>query len=226
MTKSETAATQARATTPTPLLSFIDFGREICSSLTAAVHREWLVTNGIGGFPSGTIAGLATRRYHGLLVAALEPPLGRTLLVANVEETAQYDGAEYQLSSTRWADGTVSPQGYVNLERFRLEGRFPVWTFACADARLEKRIFMESGANTTFIEYSLPSATRPLHLDLKAFVNYRDYHGATHAGDWQMHVDQVEHGLRVVAFEGARPFYILSAIATTQPAHVWYRNFD
>jgi len=204
----------------------VSFGREICNDLQAAEGREWLLTNGIGGFASGTVGGLATRRYHGLLVAALNPPLGRTLLVAKLEETAQYDGAEYPLSSNRWADGTVSPQGYINLESFRLEGSCPVWTFACADARLEKRICMQIGANTTFVQYSLISATRPLHLDLKALVNYRDYHAATHAGDWHMQVDRVEHGLRVVAFEGARPLYILSATASPEPAHVWYRNFD
>lgn len=208
----------------TPLM--VDFGREICCAPAGAVDREWLVTNGIGGFASGTVSGLATRRYHGLLVAALDPPLGRTLLVTKLEETAHYDGTEFPLSSNRWADGTVSPQGYVNLERFRLEGSCPVWTFACADARLAKRIFMQPGANTTFVQYSLVSATRPLHLDLKAFANYRDYHGATHAGDWQMQVDSVEHGLRVVAFGGAKPFFILSATATSEPAHVWYCNFD
>src|SRR5215831_1758834 len=204
----------------------VDFGREICCSEGAALDREWLVTNGIGGFASGTVSGLATRRYHGLLVAALDPPLGRTLLVAKLEETVHYDGAEFSLSSNRWADKTVSPQGYVNLERFRLEGTCPVWTFACADARLEKRIFMRWGANTTLVQYSLVSAARPLYLELKAFANYRDYHGATHAGDWQMQVESVEHGLRVLAFDGARSFFILSATATLEPAHVWYRDFD
>jgi predicted glycogen debranching enzyme len=204
----------------------VDFGREICCSLDAAVEREWLVTNGIGGFASGTVAGLATRRYHGLLVAALAPPLGRTLLVAGLDETAQYDESEYELSTSRWVDGTVNPRGYVNLERFRLEGSCPIWTFACADARLEKRIFMHGGANTTFVEYSVLSSRGPLRLDLKAFVNYRDYHAATHAGDWQMQVDRVEQGLRVVAFAGAKPFYILSSAAAVELTHVWYQNFD
>jgi len=226
MTKSGSADARVSAPTLAPPVSLIDFGREICCSPAAAVDREWLVTNGIGGFASGTVAGLSTRRYHGLLVAALNPPLGRTLLVAKLEETAQYDGAEYPLSSNRWVDGTLSPQGYIHIERFRLEGSCPVWTFACADARIEKRIYMQIGANTTFVQYSLISATRPLQLELKALVNYRDYHAATHAGDWHMQVDQVEHGLRVVAFEGATPLFILSATARTEPAHVWYRNFD
>jgi len=224
--RSERSAKQAPAVTAAIIPSFIEFGRETCCSLEAARDREWLVTNGIGGFASGTVAGVATRRYHGLLVAALKPPLGRTLLVAKLEETAQYDGGEYALFADRWVDGTVDPCGYNHLERFRLEGTTPVWTFACADARLEKRVWMQAGANTTFVQYSLLSASRSLHLDLKALVNYRDYHAATHAGDWRMNVEQVKHGLRIVAFEGATPFYLLSDSASEEPAHVWYRNFD
>src|SRR5215472_14650577 len=95
----------------------VDFAREICCSLSQASEREWLVTNGIGGFASGTIAGVLTRRYHGLLIAALKPPLGRTLLVTKLEETARYDGEDYPLSTDRWADGTLSPEGYRHIER-------------------------------------------------------------------------------------------------------------
>jgi predicted glycogen debranching enzyme len=221
--KSSRFAIPARAAI---LPSFIDFGRETCCLLDAASDREWLVANGIGGFASGTVAGVITRRYHGLLVAALKPTLGRTLLVAKLEEAAQYDGTEYLLSANRWVDGTVSPQGYRYLEGFRLEGTTPVWTSACADARLEKRIWMQAGANTTFVQYSLISASRPLRLDLKALINYRDYHATTRGGDWRMNVEQAEHGLRIVAFESATPFYLLSASASHEPAHVWYRNFD
>jgi hypothetical protein len=71
----------------------LDVGRETCGRLDTAEAREWLCANGIGGFASGTLAGLLTRRYHGLLVAALKPPVGRTLLVAKLDETAEYGGA-------------------------------------------------------------------------------------------------------------------------------------
>jgi predicted glycogen debranching enzyme len=224
--KSERSAIPAQGASAATIPSFIDFGRETCCSLDAASDREWLVTNGIGGFASGTVAGVITRRYHGLLVAALKPPLGRTLLVAKLEETVQYNGTEYLLSADRWVDGTVSPQGYKYLEGFCLEGTTPVWTFACADARLEKKIWMQAGANTTFVQYSLISASRPLRLELKALVNYRDYHSTTHASDWLMNVEQVEHGLRIVAFESATPFYLLSASANYERSNVWYRNYD
>ncbi len=213
--------------------SIVDFGREICGSLEDAEQREWLVTNGIGGFASGTIAGLATRRYHGLLVAALKPPLGRTLLVAKLDETVHYDGQSYPLATNRWwnpSGGTViDPHGYQQIERFRLDGTTPVWTFACADALLEKRIWMQQGSNTIYVRYELirgGAASGRLKIELKALVNYRDFHANTHAGDWRMSVSAVEHGLRIAAFDSAVPFYLLSASTVAEPAHIWYRNFD
>ena len=216
----------AKNNSETPLVSAVDFGRGICCDLPAAEQREWLVTNGIGGFASGTVAGLPTRRYHGLLVAALKPPLGRTLLVAKLEESAEYNGLNYPLGANRWTGYTIDPQGFRGIERFRLEGTTPVWTFALADAQLEKRIWMQPDANTTYVEYRLVRASHPMRLELKGLVNYRDYHASTHAGDWRMNVDLVEHGLRIVAFDGATPFYLLSASASAEPAHDWYRNFD
>ena len=143
---------------------FIEFGREICGELSTAETREWLVTNGIGGFASGTVAGLLTRRYHGLLIAALKPPLGRTLLVTKLDETVQYDGRRLPLNTNRWGDGTVDPHGYRHIESFHLEGTIPVWRLACGDALLEKRIWMQLGVNTTYVHYNLYRATRPLKI--------------------------------------------------------------
>src|SRR3989449_8308937 len=91
----------------------ITFGREICGSLEIAEQREWLVTNGIGGYASGTVSGNLTRRYHGLLIAALHPPVGRTQLVAKLDEAATYDSANYPLATNRWASGAVDPKGYL-----------------------------------------------------------------------------------------------------------------
>lgn len=206
--------------------AWVDFGREICGDLSAAERCEWLVTNGLGGFGCGTVAGLLTRRYHGLLVAAQKPPLGRLLLVAKLDETAEYDGQAYPLFTNRWAEGVIDPHGYRHLERFRLEGTTPVWTFACADALLEKRVWMQQGANTTYVRYDLVRGSLPLKLSLKVLVNYRDYHGATRAGDWWVKIETIEHGLRVLAYEGATPFYVLSGTCAAKPAHDWYRNFE
>jgi predicted glycogen debranching enzyme len=202
----------------------VQFGREICGDLSAAESREWLVTNGIGGYASGTIAGTLTRRYHGLLVAALQPPLGRTQLVTLFDEVVHYAGADFSLTTHRWASGAIEPQGFLNLESFHLEGTTPVWTFALADALLEKHVWMRHGENTTYIQYTLVRGSAPIEIELKALVNYRDFHSLTHAGNWRMNIQPVEHGLKVLAFEGATPFYLLSAEAACEPRQDWYRD--
>ncbi|BAZ17906.1 putative glycogen debranching enzyme [Calothrix sp. NIES-4071] len=204
----------------------IDFGREICGNLEAAETREWLVTNGIGGYASGTVAGLLTRRYHGLLVAALKPPLGRTLLFTKLDETAIYDDHTYPLHANRWVSGIVSPQGFRHIERFTLEGTIPTWQYAIADALLEKRIWMQQGENTTYIQYHLRRATQPLKLTFKAMVNYRDYHSSTSGNNWQMAVEEITGGIRVIAYPSAAPLYLLTDRGNASPAHNWYYGFD
>jgi predicted glycogen debranching enzyme len=203
----------------------VAFGREVCGSLEIAEEREWLVTNGIGGYASGTVSGDLTRRYHGLLVAALRPPVARMQLVAKLEETVSYDGREFALSTNRWASGAVEPKGYLNIESFCLEGTIPMWRFALSDALLEKRIWMQQGKNTTYVQYVQRGGSGPVHLALKALVNYRDFHSATRAGDWLMRVEPVAEGTRITAFDGATPFCLLSANARFAPRHEWYRDF-
>ena len=203
----------------------LHFGRDICGQLETAERREWLVTNGIGGYAAGTVAGVLTRRYHGLLIASLQPPLGRTLLLTKLDETVLYTGATCALSVNRWASKVVEPHGYQHLERFRLEGTTPVWTFACGDALLEKRVWMQPGANTTYIRYIVRRATAPLTLSVKALVNYRDHHSVTNADGWHMQVSPVTHGLYLRAFGGAEPFYLLTDAAQVIPQHEWYRNY-
>jgi predicted glycogen debranching enzyme len=210
--------------TVAPQSAKIKFGREVCGNLDAAEAREWIVTNGIGGFASGTIAGCETRRYHGLLLAALRPPVARTQLVTGLDEIVRYGGAEYSLATHQWAGGVVDPKGFLNIESFRLDGMMPVWTYALADALLEKRVWMRHGENTTYVEYTMVRGSSGVELDLKALVNYRDFHGSTHAGNWRMKIDPVENGVQVMAFDGATPFYLKCAGAVYQPRHEWYRN--
>ena len=140
----------------------LKFGREVCSDRKIAQSREWLVTNGIGGYASGTISGILTRRYHGLLVAALNPPVARTLLLSKLDETISYQDQTYELSANLWADGTILPQGFINIESFQLVGTTPVWQFAFADGLLEKSIWMEQGENTTYIRYIYKRGSQPL----------------------------------------------------------------
>lgn len=203
----------------------IGFGREICGDLDLAASREWLVTNGIGGFASGTVAGVLTRRYHGLLVAALNPPLARTLLLTKLEEVVHYDRQVYTLGNDRWSDGHIDPQGYRYLEHFALNDAIPTWRYACGDALLEKRVWMQYGANTTYIQYELVRSSQPLALMLKSFVNYRDYHGITRSLHWQMETSRVDRGVSILAYEQAVPFFLLSDRADVITLHEWYYNF-
>ena len=207
------------------------FGREICGHLETARAREWLVTNGIGGFASGTIAGLLTRRYHGLLFAALQPPVGRTLLLAKLDETIEYDGIYpesgrfHPLYVNHWSDDTIEPNGYYNINQFHLEGTTAVWTYAIANALLEKRIWMEPGANTTYIHYTLTRATGPLRLEAKALANMRDYHSTTLVDELEPVITPIKNGLHMQMDAQASPFYLLSQDAILEPHHEWFEDF-
>lgn len=203
----------------------IAFGRAVCGDLAQAERREWLVTNALGGFASGTIAGTLTRRYHGLLVAALQPPLERTLLVAKLDETAGYRGETYDLATNRWRDDYIAPRGFERIERFFLDATTPVWTYAIADALLEKRIWMAQGENASFVRYSVLRAAEPVDLTLRALVNYRGFHGNTHAGEWHVDVTACDGGLRIAAYDGAAPFSIAADHGKTSIENVWYRDF-
>jgi len=200
-------------------------GRKICNDFEASSQREWLVTNGIGGYASGTIAGVLTRSYHGLLIAALKPPLERTLTVSKFDETILHGSHSFPLFSNHWLNGTVEPLGFQDIEHFRLEGTTPVWAYAVADAQIEKRIWMQPGVNTTYVRYDFLQGSQPIELTIKTMVNYRDHHANTRAGDWLMQVEQVENGLRMKAFDKAAPFYILSAAAEAIPKREWYEDY-
>ena len=203
----------------------IEFGRETCGNLASSENREWLVTNGIGSFASGTIAGLLTRSYHGLLIAALQPPSGRVFLVTKLNETVTYEQAQYQLNADRWTGGVINPIGYMYIERFALEGSVPTWTYAFSDALLEKRIWMKQGVNTTFVQYKMVRGSSPLQLTAVPLVNYRRMHNTTHAEGWEMQIDTLSNGLKVTAYTGAVPFHILCDQATVTPNHDWHRRY-
>src|SRR5579883_571700 len=112
-------------------------------NLEYALEREWLETNGIGGFASSTLAGLNTRRYHGLLVAATRPPVGRMVLLSKLEETLVIGGQRYELGCNRYP-GVVHPHGYAYLVDFGREP-CPTFLYRVDGCELEKCIFMVQG---------------------------------------------------------------------------------
>ncbi len=113
--------------------------------------REWLVANGIGGYASSTIIAANSRKYHGLLVSATDPPLGRRVLLAGIDETISLDCESFELSVHKYPN-TVHPHGFLHLVSFRMEN-FPSFIYEAGGLRVEKTVFMEHGKNAVFIEY-------------------------------------------------------------------------
>ncbi len=160
--------------------------------------REWLVTNGIGGFASGTVAGANARRYHALLVAALSPPLGRMVLLAALEEWLLAAGEDPSpLSTQEYWDGTVFPEGYRWLDGVHLDGMLPVFRWTVAGRTIEKRLWMEDQRNRTVITYRLVKGD-PAQLRLQPLFAHRDYH-AHRRGRGAFEVVETENGWTVEA---------------------------
>ncbi|HYL12292.1 MAG TPA: amylo-alpha-1,6-glucosidase [Terriglobales bacterium] len=205
----------------------IRFGQDLCSNLDAALRREWLETNGIGGFASSTVNGVNTRRYHGLLVAATKPPVGRYVLLSKLEETLVIDGRPFDLGTNRYP-GVVHPQGFRYLKQFRLEP-FPVFTFEVEGIEIEKTVFMVQGENTTVVQYDIKNAQKSnvVHLELRPLIAFRDYHSLTHengAIDGRLNS---QPGLTSLS-----PYHNLPALDLGHDAMEvestghWYRNFE
>ena len=199
-------------------------GRDSCGSWDSASRYEWLVTNGLGGFACGTVAGANTRRYHGFLVASLAPPVERMLLVAKIELTVHYLGRDTDLSANEFAGGAITGQGFIHLQSFAVRGGIPTWRYAVADALLEQRIFMAPGANTSYLSLELLRASAPLRVTFKPLIAYRDYHSQNH-GAQPFELEPEAEQCRVQAFAGARPYRLSISQGQFTAAPEWYWNF-
>ena len=158
----------------------IQFTAEECRDLKLALSREWLETNGIGGFSSSTSIGLNTRRYHGLLTASLNPPTDRYLLLSKLEEIITINGESFELSANQYI-GAIYPHGYQFLTAFRLDP-FPVFTYEINGTEIRKTIFMIYGENSTVIQYQIRPAdgTAKIEFKVRPLIAFRDYHCTTH----------------------------------------------
>jgi predicted glycogen debranching enzyme len=165
-----------------------------------------------------------TRRYHGLLVAALEPPVNRVVMVAKADVTIGYRGQQFQLGCNEFSDGTLAPEGYLHIGGFRLDDQVPTWTYVFSDAVLEQRIWMADGRNTTYVSFRLCAASAAIDLELNPLCTYRDYHGHTQGG-WSMEVGSETRGCRVVAFAGARAYRLLLDRGEFVANPDWYWHF-
>jgi predicted glycogen debranching enzyme len=205
-------------------MTAIKLGREMLGRIGHAADHEWLVTNGIGGFASSTLSFMNTRRYHGLLFAALRPPVDRVATVSKLDVTALYGAAEIPLSTNEYADGTLAPQGICRLESFQLEGLMPVWTWLVQDVRVEQRIWMRHAENTTYVRFTRLGGIKTLRLRIEPLCTYRDYHWQLR-GEQKMTVEGATDGLRIDAGGTSRAYWIISANAGFEIRPQWNWNF-
>jgi predicted glycogen debranching enzyme len=138
------------------------------------LEREWLVTNGLGGYAAGTVAGVLTRRYHGLLVAALPAPIGRLVVVGSLWERVRLPGGQVVVLTAEERVDHLEPGSA--LVEFRLEDGLPVWTYALETYRLEKRVLLPHGQNTVYVRYALEGGGEPVRLTLRPSLPFRPHH--------------------------------------------------
>lgn len=205
----------------------ISFDRDICNDLDAATSREWLETNGIGGFACGTISGASTRRYHSILTAAVDPPLGRLSILSKYEETLIVDGEEFELSTNRFP-GAVQPDGYRFISSFALDP-FPTWTYNAGGVELIKTIFMVHGSNAAVCEWSIRDAgtAAAISLEVRPLISFVDYHHLQHANaEFDTGYTEIENTVSVKPYADKPPLNIIhNADAVAASGH-WYRNFE
>ncbi len=206
----------------------IEFGQEVCGNLEEALRREWLETNGLGGFASSTITGLNTRRYHALLTAATKPPVGRIVMLSKLEETLVVNGERYDLSANQYP-GAIHPQGYQYLKGFQLDP-FPIFTYEVAGVEIEKTVFMAQGENTTVTQYKRRKKSRTVkdcRIETRPLIAFRDYHSTTRENNAINSQVEVSDGLATI-----KPYADLPELHFAHDADelevsgYWYRNFE
>ena len=152
------------------------FGRQLCDDLDAAATREWLVADGLGGFAMGTVAGLRTRRYHGLLVVATEPPGRRMLALAALDPVLVVGDSRIRLAVHEWSNGSIDPTGHLHIASFELADGIPRWRWQVGEVILEREIAAAHGRPAVAVIHRLLRAPGPVRLELSALGTWRDAH--------------------------------------------------
>lgn len=205
-----------------------DLSKSILTDLEASQGREWIVTNGIGGYASSTVTGVNTRRYHGLLVAATHPPAGRIVMLSKLEEALIVDGQRVELCTNLYGGGTVHPEGYRSMESFRLDP-FPVFTYSAAGVSVTKSLFMVQGSNTVVIEYTLGShaGAQDIQLEVRPLIAFRDFHSTTHENSvLDRSVEETAGCVRLQPYSDLPSMFLAHDADVVDADGHWYRNFE
>jgi predicted glycogen debranching enzyme len=207
----------------------IQMDREITQDFERAAGVEWLETNGLGGWAGTTVAGAHSRRYHGLLVAATQPPVERTVLLSRLDEILHLGGDSYELGCNRFP-GAVAPRGFEYLTSFRKD-LFPVFEYEAGGIRLRKTVAAVDGENTTLVLYEVLAAPGPFVMSLRPFLAARDQHALTSAPSAQENGPSPATGfsdglLRVHTAEDIPEMFVLVPGADFQSNPQWWYRFE
>jgi len=200
--------------------------KNICADLSQALRREWLETNGLGGYASSTIVCCHTRKYHGLLVANLDEPGGRFVLLSKCEDSAVIDGREYFLTIHKYPP-TYYPENSRHLEEYS-QGVAPHFTFRMGDIELHKGLMLLPKENTLLIRYHLEKAATSVHLKVRPFLAYRNIHELAVENDSLRQETQALSGSFTVSpYEGMPSLFMeVSGACQYHSLPFWYRNFE
>ncbi len=196
--------------------------RKICRDFERASRLEWLHTNNTGGYAMGTVAGVNTRKYHGMLVASLQPPVQRCVVVSKLDEQVTVDGHSYELAANQFP-GTVSPRGFELLDVFRLDP-FPAWFWQLGAYSFTKELFLVEGKQAAIAQYS---CTAPCILRVRAFFALRDYHTLRHVTpELDSSIEAHPKHLKIRPFADLPALTFLHNAKNFETSGSWYYNFE
>lgn len=204
----------------------IIFDENDCQNLREALRKEWLETNGIGGYASSTILNCHSRKYHGWLVAGLANPPGRFVLLSKIEESAVAEEKEYFFSCNKYP-GIFQPHGHRHLAEVRL-GRFPNFVYQVGDCRIHRSIMMIHGRNTVLIRYAVEHCSTPFTFRLHPLLAFRGHHELSKENVFlQVRTFPIKFGFKIQPYNGLPPLHVSTSIRPRfYPSPVWYRNFE
>jgi predicted glycogen debranching enzyme len=204
----------------------ITIRRNICANVDKALKLEWLDTNGLGGYASSTILGCHTRKYHGLLVARLEKPSGKYVLLSSLEDSLCSDDREFFLSVHKYP-GILNPEGFRYLTRMELD-LVPTFTYRLGPTCIKKQIALLDGKNTALIRYDPQKNQQDVSLKVRPLLAFRDFHSLTKENIFlRPRTFPVKMGFLISPYEGMPSLnFQVNCDHEFYPSPVWYRNFE
>jgi len=188
------------------------------------IKREWLVANGLGGYASSTVIATNARKYHGLLVAALNPPVGRTVLFSSIDETLCIDDERFEFSVHKYP-GTVHPEGFKHLKFFEMD-MFPCFVYEAGGITIKKTVFMEHEKNAVFVEYNILNPGKICgEIMLRPLITHRDFHSTMRQQQFSFDCDFI-NDMCSVTDSGERALSLAGDTTRFVKSENWYYNME